>query len=147
MGAITTVPKASIINAQPFILNPSHGGHCTGTDVPCVVIVARQDKAPLYLVQFAIDPSVSIPIYDDDTDVMIRIKKFMAFYGLSDIKMRMLKVIELLPIQGFPIGYKMVGSQTDHKKMIGNSVVPHVVKCWAEALGYILKRTRRMEAA
>ncbi len=147
IGALLTVPKANIIHAQPFILNPSHGGHCTGTEVPCVVIVARQDKAPLYLVQFAIDANVSIPIYDDDTEVMIRIKKFMAMYGLSDIKMRMLKVMELLPIQGFPVGYKMVGNQTDHKKMIGNSVVPHVVKCWAEALGYILRRIRRMEAA
>jgi len=114
--------------------------------VPCVTIIARQDKAPLYLVQFEMHPDVNIPIYDDDTEVMIRIKEFMALYGLSDIKMRMLKVSELLPIQGFPIGYRMVGNQTDHKKMIGNSVVPHVVKCWAEALGFKLRELRRLAA-
>ncbi|RQO79170.1 DNA methyltransferase [Pedobacter sp. KBW01] len=142
IGSLTAVPKANIINCQPFILNPSHGWHCTGTEVPCVVIVARQDKAPLYLIQFHIDPNVSIPIYDDDSAVMIRIKKFMALYGLSDILMRMLKVSELLPIQGFPVDYKMVGNQTDHKKMIGNSVVPQVVKCWIEALGSALRRLR-----
>ncbi|TDQ12207.1 DNA cytosine methyltransferase [Pedobacter metabolipauper] len=134
LGALLTVPKASIVKAQPFILNPSHGGHCTGTDVPCVVIVARQDKAPLYLVQFHKHPDVSIPIYDEDSPVMIRIKKFMALYGLSDIKMRMLKVSELLPIQGFPIDYKLEGNQTDQKKFIGNSVVPHVVTSWCLAM-------------
>jgi DNA (cytosine-5)-methyltransferase 1 len=142
IGSLATVPKANIIKCQPFILNPSHGGYCTGTEVPCVVIVARQDKAPLYLVQFQIDPNVSIPIYEDDSAVMIRIKKFMALYGLSDILMRMLKVCELLPIQGFPVEYKMVGNQTDHKKMIGNSVVPKIVKVWAEALGAALRRLR-----
>jgi len=146
LGALLTVPKANIVNCQPFILNPSHGGHCTGTDVPCVVIVARQDKAPLYLIQFQVDRHVSVPIYEDDSAVMIRIKEFMALYGLSDIKMRMLKVSELLPIQGFPRDYKLFGNQTDQKKFIGNSVVPHVVTAWCEAMA---DRTRslRMEVA
>ncbi|RQO65098.1 DNA methyltransferase [Pedobacter sp. KBW01] len=145
-GSILPNDKHRLINCQPFILNPSHRGHCTGTEVPCVVIVARQDKAPLYLVQFTIDNNVCVPIYEDDSAVMIRIKKFMAMYGLADIKMRMLKVSELLPIQGFPKTYKMVGNQTDHKKMIGNSVVPHVVKYWAEALGFKLREIRRIAA-
>lgn len=134
LGALLTVPKANIVKCQPFILNPSHGGHCTSTDVPCVVIVARQDKAPLYLVNYAIDPNVRIPIYADDSKVMVRIKKFMALYGLSDIKMRMLKVAELILIQGFPKDYKLAGNQTDQKKFIGNSVVPHVVTAWCEAM-------------
>ena len=145
-GTIMPNDKHRLINCQPFILNPSHGGHCTGTDVPCVVIVARQDKAPLYLIQFDRDKKVSVPIYEDDSAVMIRIKQFMALYGLSDIKMRMLKVSELLPIQGFPAGYKLFGNQTDQKKFIGNSVVPHVVTAWCEAMA---DRTRylRMEVA
>lgn len=32
-------------------------------------------------------------------------------------------------------GQAMVGSQSDHKKFIGNSVEPNVVKAWVEALG------------
>jgi DNA (cytosine-5)-methyltransferase 1 len=143
LGTIPTVPKANLVNCQPFILNPSHGGHCTGTDVPCVVIVARQDKAPLYLVQFDVDEKVSIPVYDDDSEVMIRIKRFMAMYGLSDIKMRMLKVSELLPIQGFPRDYHLAGNQTDQKKFIGNSVVPLVVKAWCEAMADRLIEERK----
>jgi DNA (cytosine-5)-methyltransferase 1 len=66
---------------------------------------------------------------------MIRIKVFMSVYGIADIKMRMLKVPELLRIQGFPAGYHLVGNQSDQKKFIGNSVVPHVVKAWCEAMG------------
>lgn len=140
IGSLLTVPKANLVKS--FILNPSHGGHCTGTDVPCVVIVARQDKAPLYLVQFATDLNVSIPVYDDDSEVMIRIKKFMALYGLSDIKMRMLKVSELLPIQGFPKDYLLAGNQTDQKKFIGNSVVPQVVTAWCLAMASKLEDFR-----
>ncbi|MCX3266579.1 DNA cytosine methyltransferase [Pedobacter agri] len=132
LGAIPTVPKANLVKS--FILNPSHGGHTTGTDVPCVVIVARQDKAPLYLVQFKQHSGVAVPIYEGDSKVMIRIKEFMALYGLSDIKMRMLKVSELLPIQGFPKNYVLAGNQTDQKKFIGNSVVPQVVTAWCLAM-------------
>lgn len=139
LGSILSVPKANIVKCDPFILNPSHGGHTTGTDVPCVVIIARQDKAPLYLIQFSQHEGVSVPIYDGDSEVMIRIKKFMALYGISDIKMRMLKVSELLPIQGFPKDYYLAGNQTDQKKFIGNSVVPQVVTAWCLAMGKKLK--------
>lgn len=43
--------------------------------------------------------------------------------------------VELKKIQGFPEGYILEGNQSDQKKFIGNSVVPHVVKAWIEALG------------
>ena len=61
-------------------------------------------------------------------------KQFMAAYGIIDIKMRMLKVPELLKIQGFPNGYKLHGTQTDQKKFIGNSVCPDVVRAWITAI-------------
>lgn len=117
-----------------YIVNPSHGGHSTSTEAPCPVIIARQDKAPLYLVQVENGP-VAIAVFDCDSDVMIKIKQFMAVFGLIDIKMRMLRVHELLKIQGFPAAYQMVGNQSDHKKFIGNSVHPLVPKKWAEAMG------------
>jgi len=116
-----------------YLVNPSHGGHIQSTDGPCPVIIARQDKAPLYVVQ-AETGNFLVPIYEGDSEVMIRIKQFMAVYGIVDIKMRMLRVHELLRIQGFPIEYKLAGNQTDQKKFIGNSVVPLVVKRWTEAL-------------
>lgn len=58
----------------------------------------------------------------------------MAIFGLVDIKMRMLRVHELLKIQGFPADYTLCGNQSDQKKFIGNSVVPQVVKVWIEAM-------------
>jgi DNA (cytosine-5)-methyltransferase 1 len=128
-----------------YIVNPSHGGHSTSTDQPCPVIVARQDKAPLYMVQCE-EGQVAIAVYDTDSEICIKIKQFMAIYGLIDIKMRMLRVPELLKIQGFPEGYKLEGNQADQKKFIGNSVVPHVVKAWIEAMGQKLIDTQKKVA-
>jgi DNA (cytosine-5)-methyltransferase 1 len=42
--------------------------------------------------------------------------------------MRMLKIPELLKIQGFPENYKLKGTKTEQKKYIGNAVVPLVAK-------------------
>ena len=129
-----------------YIVNPSHGGHSTSTEAPCPVIIARQDKAPLYLVQVE-NGSVAIGIYDNDSPASIRIKEFMAAFNLVDIKMRMLRVHELLKIQGFPDNYVLCGNQTDQKKFIGNSVVPLVVKVWAEALHEKLVDNNKIKVA
>lgn len=126
-------PTITANRKHHYIVNPSHGGNNTSTDVPCPVIVARQDKAPLYLVQCETG-RVAIAVYDGDSDIMIKIKEFMVIYELVDIKMRMLKVSELKMIQGFPDRYHLEGNQADQKKFIGNSVVPHVVKAWTIAL-------------
>jgi len=128
-----------------FLINPSWGGNPGSIEQPCCVIVARQDKAPLYFVRVEQGP-VSIAVFEDDSPVRIRIKQFMAAYGLVDIKMRMLRVQELLKIQGFPADYKMVGNQAEQKKFIGNSVVPHVVKAWAETLALKLLNSKRPAA-
>lgn len=136
-GTITANRKHS------YIVNPSHGGHSTSTDQPCPVIIARQDKAPLYFVQVE-QGHVAMAVYEGESDICIKIKEFMVIYGLVDIKMRMLRVPELLKIQGFPDNYQMVGNQSDHKKFIGNSVHPKVPKAWAEAMG---KRLIEMKKA
>ena len=59
---------------------------------------------------------------------MVEIKKFMAAYGIIDIKMRMLQIPEMLRIQGFPEWYKLIGTKTEQKKYIGNSVEVKVGK-------------------
>lgn len=138
-------PTLTASRRHHYLINPSWGGHPGSIDEPCCVIIARQDKAPLYFVQVEHGP-VSIAIFDNDSPVSVRIKQFMAAYGLVDIKMRMLRVPELLKIQGFPEDYKMVGNQSDQKKFIGNSVVPWVVKAWAEAMGAKLIESRKQVA-
>jgi DNA (cytosine-5)-methyltransferase 1 len=139
-------PTIQATRRHHYIVNPSHGGHSTSTEAPCPVIVARQDKAPLYVVVCEGGP-VSVEVYDGDSVVMIKIKQFMAIYGLVDIKMRMLRVTELLNIQGFPAGYKLEGNQSDQKKFIGNSVVPHVVKAWTEAMAQRIIDNRKVKVA
>lgn len=139
-------PTITANRKHHYLVNPSHGGHSTSADAPCPVIIARQDKAPLYLIT-ATTGTFSIPIYDTDSEVMVRIKQFMAVYGIVDIKMRMLRVHELLRIQGFPADYQLAGNQADQKKFIGNSVVPLVVQRWTEALAGRLLETQSLKIA
>lgn len=135
-GTILAVPKMNLVTAQTkwnYLVNPSWSGHSSSTEKPCPVIVARQDKSPLYIIQ-ASKGSVAIAIDETDSEQAIMIKEFMVLYGIVDIKMRMLKISELLKIQGFPSDYTLVGTQADQKKFIGNSVCPDVVKAWTLAL-------------
>lgn len=99
IGAVTTIPKSNLLT---FILNPSHGGHTTSVNRPAPTVIARQDKAPLYILNV-----------------------LMEEYGIVDVKMRMASIPELLQMQGFPIDYKLSGNQSEQKKQIGNAV-----DCW-----------------
>lgn len=129
-----------------YLVNPAWGGNPGDIDQPCCTIVARQDKTPLYFVQVEHGP-VAIAVFDTDSETMIKIKQFMVLYGLVDIKMRMLRVNELLKIQGFPADYILEGNQSDQKKFIGNSVVPHVVKAWTEAMAIRLIEFNKSKVA
>lgn len=116
-----------------YIVNPSYGGHSSSIDKPSPTIIARQDKSPLGLIICEMGDGFIIPVYEDDSPTMILIKQFMAYYGIVDIKMRMLDVEELLQIQGFPKDYKLVGTQTEQKKYIGNAVEVNMAKALAFA--------------
>ena len=59
-------------------------------------------------------------------------------YGIIDIRMRMLKVSELLAIMGFPVDYTLVGTQSEQKKYIGNAVEVHMSRALCEALAQTL---------
>jgi DNA (cytosine-5)-methyltransferase 1 len=63
----------------------------------------------------------------------------MALYGLVDIKMRMLKIRELKLIMGFPADYKLVGTQADQKKFIGNAVEVTMARVLCEATGRAMR--------
>lgn len=139
-------PVITASRKHHYLINPAWGGNPGSIEEPCCVVVARQDKAPLYFVQVETG-SVKIAVYDTDSEVMIRIKQFMAVFGLVDIKMRMLRVLELLMIQGFPANYHLYGNQADQKRFIGNSVVPHVVKAWCEAMAVEIIRKLKIKVA
>jgi DNA (cytosine-5)-methyltransferase 1 len=58
----------------------------------------------------------------------------MSQYGITDIKMRMLKISELKLIMGFPEDYILIGNQTEQKKFIGNAVEVNMARVLCEAL-------------
>jgi DNA (cytosine-5)-methyltransferase 1 len=124
-----------------YIVNPSYQGNCHDVDAPSPVVVARQDKSPLHLCQIEYGDSkfYAIIIYSHDCEEIRELKRFMAAYNIVDIKMRMLKVLELLRIQGFPATYVLKGSQTDQKKFIGNSVEVKTARKLAECYGPVLE--------
>lgn len=129
-----------------YLVNPGWGGNNHSVNSPAPVVIARQDKAPLSII-IAETGQVAIRLDDNDSPMMRKIKVFMAIYGLSDIKMRMLKVTELLRIQGFPKKFILAGSQEQQKKFIGNAVVPLVVEKIAQALHDALEEYEMQMAA
>jgi len=149
IGALLANPKSSLVSPQSFLVDQSYGNasrdldqpapvvlacrknhylvnpqyHSKGcsVDVPCFTLIARMDKAPPYLMSCTTGKAV-IMVYPGDSEWMVKIKMFMAEYGISDIKMRMLKIMELKLIMGFPKDYVLLGPQNQQKKFIGNAV-------------------------
>lgn len=77
---------------------------------------------------------IAITINGNDSPATVKIKVFMALYGIIDIKMRMLRIPELKRIMGFPSDYVLVGTQADQKKFIGNAVEVNMARVLCEAL-------------
>ena len=101
-------------------------------DNPCFTLIARMDKMPPYLIQT--ECGLAIEVYETDSPMTRKIKEFMALYGITDIKMRMLKISELKAIMGFPTDYRLVGTQCEQKKFIGNAVEVNMSRVLCEAL-------------
>lgn len=85
-------------------------------------------------VKIGSDGNITIEVYESDIQIVRKIKEFMAMYQIVDILMRMLKIPELKRIMGFPEGYKLVGTQTEQKKYIGNAVEVNMARVLCEAL-------------
>ena len=132
-GALTTNPKHNLVTYDRFLMNPQFSSPGSSIDDPCFTLIARMDKRPPCLVVTEYG-EMAIEIYETDSPMMIRIKKFMAMYGIIDIKMRMLMISELKLIMGFPEDYILIGTQADQKKFIGNAVEVTIARRWCESL-------------
>lgn len=116
-----------------YLMNPQFQSAGGSVDSPCFTLIARMDKMPPYLIQTE-QGEMAIVIEPDDSPAMVKIKQFMALYGIIDIKMRMLRIPELKRIMGFPSDYVLVGTQADQKKFIGNAVEVNIARVLCEAL-------------
>jgi DNA (cytosine-5)-methyltransferase 1 len=114
-----------------YLLNAQFDHILRPTDEVAPMITA--DRHWPYLVAVS-SGDIAIRIYETDSPATIKIKQFMAAYGIVAIKMRMLRIPELKKIQGFPVDYTLIGSQTDQKKFIGNAVHELVPRRWCESL-------------
>lgn len=141
---LTTKDRLSLVTSK-WLMNPQFKSEGRSIDKPCFTLIARMDKRPPYLVDVTtttskmpsfikhIDNVLIYEIYDTDTEILKKVKEFMALYGIVDIKMRMLRIPELKMIMGFPKDYILIGSQADQKKFIGNAVEVKVATAIVEA--------------
>jgi len=116
-----------------YLVNPQYKSAGGSLEDPCFTLIAKMDKKPPSIVTTEGGDSFII-VNDDDTLWTLKIKAFMAAYGIIDIKMRMLKIPEMLRIMGLGDDYKLAGTQTDQKKFIGNAVHTLVPQRWYEAM-------------
>lgn len=134
-----------------YLMNPQFQSKGSSVDRPCFTLIARMDKMPPYLVGVSTSteghPSfIKISgnqfiyeIYNNDSEILKKVKEFMAIYGIIDIKMRMLRIPELKKIMGFPEDYILVGTQAEQKKFIGNAVEVNVATALVEATAHGVK--------
>lgn len=132
-GCLTTNPKQNLVTCDRFLMDPQFGSVGSSIENPCFTLIARMDKRPPYLI-ITETGGVEIQIFADDSPMTVKIKEFMALYCVVDIKMRMLTVVELLLIQGFPKDYILIGTQAEQKKYIGNAVEVTIARKLCEAL-------------
>ena len=116
-----------------YLMDAQYSRVGRGVDKPCFTLIARMDKTPPYLIASE-SGEIAIRIDASDSPAMVKIKEFMALYGIIDIKMRMLRIPELKQIMGFPKDYVLIGTQADQKKFIGNAVEVRTARKLCEAL-------------
>lgn len=126
-----------------YLVNPQYNSAGSSIENPCFTLIAKMDKRPPSIVTAETGHS-AIVFYDDDSEWTKKVKLFMAEYGIIDIKMRMLKIPEMLRIMGFGDDYKLAGTQTDQKKFIGNAVHTIIPQRWYEAMAAHNSRNGRV---
>jgi DNA (cytosine-5)-methyltransferase 1 len=154
----------SVVQCEPFIMTNQHSNAAKSINEPAPTIltgnhhyllnaqfnhslrsldevhpVVTADRHWPYLVVTE-SGQLAIQVLESDSPATVKIKQFMAAYGIIDIKMRMLKIPELKRIQGFPEDYILKGSQTIQKKHIGNAVVKDIPQYIAQVLGAELRK-------
>jgi DNA (cytosine-5)-methyltransferase 1 len=143
-NTILANPKQNLVAA--FLMNRQYNNVGSSIENPCFTLIAQMNKRPAYLVQLETG-DIAITVESTDTEIMRKIKLFMAAHGVIAIYMRMLTVPELLRITGLPEDYILEGTQGDAKKFIGNAVPPVLPKVMIEALAKSLQKQKKAKAA
>ncbi len=119
--------KESLVTVN-FLYDHQFNNSGNSIDNPCPTLIARQDKKPLYLLTAELKNHPLNWVFKKvrksykKSKAMAGIVEFMIDKNISDIKVRPLRIKEMLKITGFPDTYKLIGTQTEQKKYIGNAV-------------------------
>lgn len=141
VGINEPAPTILACRKHHYLVNPQYNSAGSSIEKPCFTLIAKMDKRPPSMVTAETGESM-ILFYEDDTIWTRKIKVFMSEYGIIDIKMRMLKIPEMLRIMGFGDDYKLAGTETDKKKFIGNAVHTIIPQRWYEVMA-INKMSKR----
>lgn len=155
----TPSPVVTANRKWHYLVNPQYNSAGSSVNAPCFTLIARMDKMPPYLAECTSEIGDNIPsfikqsgnalvyeIYSTDSPMTVKIKEFMALYGIIDIKMRMLKIPELKRIMGFPDKYKLIGTQAEKKKYIGNAVEVTMARVLCETTCRKLRELKKLIA-
>ena len=145
VGSSVEEPAQTLVACRKhhYLMNPQYKSKGGSIEKPSFTLIARMDKMPPYLVTVEETGETAMIVFDTDSEWTVKIKKFMAAYGIIDIKMRMLRIDEMKLITGLPKDYVLKGSQADQKKFIGNAVPCLVPQRWIEAIGRELIEKRK----
>jgi DNA (cytosine-5)-methyltransferase 1 len=138
-GTPVDAPAPTITDGRKHhcLMFPQWGveGCCSPVDAPSRTLIARMDKTAPHLIEAEeTGQPLAIQVFDTDSPMTVKIKEFMAQYGIVDIKMRMLRIPELKRITGFPEDYVLKGNQAEAKKYIGNAIVVPMAQALVESL-------------
>lgn len=157
VGSSISVPSPVVTANRKwhYLVNPQFESAGGSVDSPCFTLIARMDKKPPMITTCQTQPGPKVPsfvkftpegiiyeIYEDDLPVIKEIKEIMALYGIIDIKQRMLKIPELKRIMGFSEDYKLIGTQAEQKKFIGNAVEVNTARVLCESLSMIIEQSK-----
>lgn len=131
---ITTNLHHSVVSASYIraMMRPGVKGLVYSVDDPMRTLLTR-DYFYLDSCQYGGRPVYSYP-EDGDSEAMLELKALMRERGIADICMRPITIRESLRIMGFPEDYKLVGTQTEQRKFIGNAVEVNMACAMAQAL-------------
>lgn len=116
---------STIVKKKHWIVDTQFDNKGKSIDEPCQTLIARMDKKPPYLITSSNDPEVDNSVEKEGVRPIERLMRwFMRKHDITDVRIRMLFLEELIVIQGFPLEYILSGTKTDKLKFIGNSVVP-----------------------
>lgn len=138
--AVMTNPHYGVVTAS-FIrasMRPNTKGLVSSVDFPMKTLLTR-DYFYLDTCKLNTWPVHNRP-QEEDSEVMLDLKKIMREKGIADICMRPISIKESLRVMGFPEDYKLCGTQTAQRKFIGNAVEVNMAKHLVLALAKSIKR-------